>query len=149
MTRVGFTGSRRARMTLLQLRTFFVLLSELRDIGPAPEFHHGCCISRDDQAARIAKCLGYRLFGHPPTKQDFIGTVKNDFDYPKLSYLERNHRIVDATQLLLAAPLTNYEQIRSGTWATVRFAVRRKKPGFVIWPSGELTPLARAVACCA
>ncbi len=146
MTRIGFTGSQHARMRGPQLSTFFVLLDELCAIGARAEFHHGCNQMRDDQAARIAKCLGYRLYGHPPTDKSKVGSVANDFDYPDLPYLERNHRIVDNTILLIAAPLTSYEQLRSGTWATVRWAAKRGKPGFVIWPNGDLTHLHRAVS---
>ncbi len=40
-------------------------------------------------------------------------------------YLERNRDIVDASEVLIACPSTREEVMRSGTWATVRYA--RKK----------------------
>lgn len=144
MTNVGFTGSQHAKMTRIQAFTVIEMLFELFDEGA--QFHYGCCINRDDQAARIAKTFGYKLMGHPPRDKSKVGSVVNDFNYPELPYLERNHRIVDDTRLLIAAPITSYEVLRSGTWATVRFAVKRKKPGFVVYPDGEFSPLERTVS---
>jgi len=50
--------------------------------------------------------------------------------------LERNRAIVDETDILLAAPLESEEQLRSGTWATVRYARKQHKTVLVIFPNG-------------
>lgn len=143
--KVGFTGSQHAPMRPRQLAVVIDVLFELCTAGA--EFHHGCNRMRDDKIARIAKLLGYRLVGHPPTDKSKVGKVVNDYDLPDLPYLERNHRIVDDTDVLIAAPLTSYEQLRSGTWSTVRFAAKRWKPGLVVYPNGLVSPLQRSVSC--
>lgn len=50
---------------------------------------------------------------------------------------KRNHDIVDATEWLIATP-KKFEEIRSGTWATVRYAKKVKKPVTIIWPDGSI-----------
>ena len=142
--RVGFTGTQFGPQSPEQSYTVIELLSEFYTEGSV--LHHGKCIGWDDQAARFARVLGYRLAGHPPIMTSKVCSVVSDFEYPPLNYIERDHRIVDDTQLLIAAPHTMHEILRSGTWATIRFAVRRRKPGFVVWPNGELTELHRSVS---
>jgi hypothetical protein len=44
------------------------------------------------------------------------------------SYMERNERIADEADRLLAFPFTKREHLRSGTWATVRRFEARMKP---------------------
>jgi cytosine/uracil/thiamine/allantoin permease len=54
-------------------------------------------------------------------------------------YLWRNHQIVDATAALLACPFEFEEQLRSGTWATVRYARTLGRPIRFFWPDGTTT----------
>lgn len=42
--------------------------------------------------------------------------------------LARNRRIVAAVDVLIAAPETDREELRSGTWATIRYARAAGKP---------------------
>lgn len=51
-------------------------------------------------------------------------------------YLWRNHQIVDATSALIAAPFGFEEELRSGTWATVRYARKLGRPVRFFWPDG-------------
>lgn len=141
---VGFTGSRHKNMPRRQAYTVIEILFELG--GNDAWFHHGRNKMRDDQAARIAKVLGYQLAGHTPTDISKMGSVINDLNYPAMKYLDRNHRLVQDVDLLIAAPLGSYEILRSGTWATVRYAVKQRRLGFVVWPNGDFIPLVQAVA---
>jgi len=50
-------------------------------------------------------------------------------------YLERNRAIVDAGDIVLAAPQTLEEQQRSGTWATVRYGRRLGRLVVLLAPS--------------
>lgn len=43
------------------------------------------------------------------------------------SYMDRNDALVAACDLLLAYPRTDREQLRSGTWATIRRARKARK----------------------
>lgn len=53
--------------------------------------------------------------------------------------LVRNEIIVDKDAFILAAPHTQHEIIRSGTWHTIRCAIRNEKPVLIAWPNGKLT----------
>jgi len=50
--------------------------------------------------------------------------------------LTRNHDIVDCTELLIACPKSMKEELRSGTWATVRYARKLERPVIIIYPNG-------------
>jgi hypothetical protein len=51
----------------------------------------------------------------------------------------RNHDIVDETELLIACPGELAEAVRSGTWATVRYARKLGRPIVIFWPDGSVT----------
>ncbi len=75
---------------------------------------------------------------HPPSN-DRVRAWKGspDIRAPK-RYLTRNKDIVRETDILIAAPAEIEEQIRSGTWSTVRYARKLGKPVFVILPDGTV-----------
>jgi len=52
--------------------------------------------------------------------------------------LERNSDIVADSDLLLATPRFYEEELRSGTWATVRRARKANKPLIIVWPNGKV-----------
>lgn len=118
--RIGFTGTQ-AGMSNRQKAEFKKL------IRGATELHHGDCIGADEEAHLIAMEVGLTIGVHPPSdpkKRAFVTTRNGDATYSPKPYLMRNRDIVDTTDELIAAPLTNQEQLRSGTWSTVRYARR-------------------------
>lgn len=126
--KVGFTGSQRGTQTgqLHQVRSFLLR----HDVA---EFHHGCCVGADVNAHYEACDLGIPIVYHPPTDtsravdlRSFEGTWRK----PK-PYLERNHDIVDETDVLIACPYELEEVLRSGTWATIHYARKVGKPVYV------------------
>jgi hypothetical protein len=40
---------------------------------------------------------------------------------------------------MFATPHTQHEIIRSGTWATIRHAIKEALPVLIVWPNGKLT----------
>lgn len=129
--RVGFTGTQQG-MTTAQLHTFRRWLFE--HVDDVDEFHHGCCVGADVQAHFLVydvfssfmdnESLGTVLHYHPPTDTskafdfgDFVGTR-----HEPAPYLDRNRIIVANSDVLVAAPKADREELRSGTWATVRYA---------------------------
>ena len=50
------------------------------------------------------------------------------------AYLERNRHIVDAVEKMIATPKEVEHTLRSGTWATIRYAWKQKKEVRVIPP---------------
>ena len=114
----------------------------LKKIAPGCEFHHGDCVGSDKRAAFLAHDAGLRLFEHPPTnrsKRAYVSSFLESTKLPPKPYLERNHDIVDASDALFATPNTMEEVMRSGTWATIRYARKRLKPIIIIWPDGTVT----------
>lgn len=127
---VGVTGSRlggdRDQNLLLGIR-----LAELFEQGAV--FHHGSATGVDAYAHNVAKNIGYRVVVHPPKNPRFreyverLPTWVRDHDVllPEAEYMVRNLDIVNAVSTLIAVPSgTAEEQVRSGTWATYRMAVR-------------------------
>lgn len=137
--RIGFTGTADG-MTKEQERSLSVLFDRYL---PVEEFHHGDCVGADAQAHNLFVFkFGDKIppIIHPPEddkKRAYCRTKPDNIREPK-PYLDRNHDIVDETDYLIATPKTTQEIIRSGTWATVRYARRMGKRIFIIWPNGSI-----------
>lgn len=102
--------------------------------------HHGDCIGADAQAHSIAREYNRPVTIHPPdddSKRAFCEGASSIRE-PK-PYLARNKDIVTETEWLIATPKGYSEELRSGTWATIREARRQKKPITIIWPDGRAT----------
>lgn len=137
---VGFTGTGHQPLTTSQRINLEAKLLWRRDNG-FKVFRHGDCIHADTEAHYIALKLGYNIVVHPPTdssKASGLGTkpveqaiILRELPRP---YLERNHDIVDNSDILIACPKENTEQLRSGTWATVRWARKKGKQVYLILP---------------
>lgn len=132
--KVGFTGTQYGT-TSIQRTVVRQLLISLE----ATEFHHGDCIGADEQAHQIALDLGIAVHLHPPnsySKRAFVeGCTRERKPAP---YLVRNHVIVKATQVLIATPKESREVLRSGTWATIRYAKKLNRKIYVVGPDGRL-----------
>lgn len=125
----GFTGTRKG-MTQRQKNS----LKE-RLLG-VTEFHHGCCVGADADAHGIALEMKISIIGHPPTDQRLMAkglTGYTEMREPK-PFLDRNKDIVDESEFLIAAPETEEETLRSGTWSTVRYARKQKKQRQILLP---------------
>lgn len=118
MKNVGFTGTREG-MTTEQRARVARMLSEAQ-VGGATHFHHGCAEGADTEAAKIAKGFGYEIVEYPAG------------DDP----LKRNRAIVAASDWLIAAPAQMREVLRSGTWATIRYARKDKVPVSIAYRDG-------------
>jgi len=100
-------------------------------------FHHGDCIGADTQALRLVRELFPVCVIHGWPQSLIPSKVSYNFchiRHASMHPLDRNKRIVDASDLLIAAPKTETEQLRSGTWATVRYAKYRKKNVHILFP---------------
>jgi hypothetical protein len=128
--RIGFTGTSRG-MTQAQQDVVSALLA-----AEGTELHHGDCLGADAQAHDLAEQLGVGTVIHPPTDPKLRAFKVGDEVRACRPYLQRNHDIVRETQLLIATPRTEHEELRSGTWATVRFARRLGRPIRLVMPDG-------------
>lgn len=59
---------------------------------------------------------------------------KNTLIHPVMPPLDRNVEIVLRSQFLVAAPHTEVEEQRSGTWHTIREALRVNRDILILWP---------------
>jgi hypothetical protein len=126
---VGFTGT----IEGMSERQLTALRVHLMAVEPNSEFHHGDCLGADEEAHEIAHELGFLIVIHPPLNKSKRAFCTRAFQVLKpKQYLERNHDIVDACQVLFAAPKTDEEELRSGTWATVRYARKMNKQRLIL-----------------
>lgn len=133
---VGFTGTRND-LTTLQYWRLEAVLALLQNMG-AEWLHHGDCQGADAAAHDIAHGLGYKICVHPPDVHGgraFCKLWRADMKMPNLPYLERNKRIVEHAQVLVATPKGRKEVVRSGTWATIRYGRAAGLPIRIIWPA--------------
>lgn len=130
--KVGFTGTQ-SGLTPLQRQSVRCVLEEFQVV----DFHHGDCVGADTQAHEEALSLSALIHLHPPKNPNKRSFCKADVSYPEKDYLVRNHDIVDMTDVLIVAPKGYEEEIRSGTWATYRYAKKKNKRIIVVFPNGD------------
>lgn len=130
---IGFTGSRHG-MTYGQ---HAAVTRALRIFQPL-WFHHGDCVGADAEAHAIAVGLGIPVHLHPCDLNAQRAYCEGAaMVSPELPPLVRNRDIVALSNLLIAAPNTAHEVLRSGTWSTVRHAQRSNQRVVVILPNGN------------
>jgi hypothetical protein len=125
---VGFTGTRMG-MTEGQVAHLRSLLLQLGATG----LHHGDCLGADAQAHAVALELKLFITIHPPEDSKYRAFCEGwDYMMAPAPYLARNHDIVRECQHLLVAPKRNEQELRSGTWATWRYAIQLRVPATII-----------------
>ena len=125
---VGFTGTQ-SGMSQKQLQQLRDLLSKYDN---SDEFHHGDCIGADSEAHDVARGFSVCSCVYPPSNCKKRAYKKGQYTYTPKDYISRNHNIVNAVQLLIAAPRRNEEELRSGTWATIRYARKVNVPVIIM-----------------
>jgi hypothetical protein len=144
MLKIGFTGTRGPKddgsgMNEYQqaaLKTFL----KSKEFN---EFHHGDCVGSDAQAHEIVTVMkdsgiDIKRVGHPPKYKKYRAFCDFDYEHKPHEYLKRNHYIVDDTDILIATPYCK-EKVRSGTWATVRYARKKGRKIYIIHKSGRIS----------
>lgn len=128
--RLGMTGSRTG-MNDSQRAQLHAWLEQNLSVTEA---HHGDCVGADAQFHQIVTDLGINVIVHPPDVSGCRAYChSHDVRAPR-PFLERNRDIVDSSDVLLAFPATKHEELRSGTWSTVRYARKMNKPVHVFYP---------------
>jgi len=135
LLKVGVTATREG-LAPPQARSLFRFFKHLKP----GELHEGACIGGDEQAWIMAKSLGWHTVAHPGQVPPALRGRVLDRDEIRLERppLERNRKIVDETEELVALP-KGPEELRSGTWSTVRYARRLGRQITIIWPDGAVT----------
>jgi len=134
--RVGFTGTHHG-MSMAQVEQVRELIVDL-----VPEvFSHGDCVGADAQAhdivraVRGAKC---RIDIYPSESRGMRAFKRGDFTAPAAPSLVRNMMIVRNSAVMIATPYEPDEQLRGGTWSTIRKARTRRVPIYIVLPSGVI-----------
>ena len=131
---IGFTGTQKG-MTDEQQSVLKKIFYKLKPVS----FHHGCCIGADHQAGQIADSIPIaNIILHPPINTSKMAKCIGDVTRQPKEYLDRNHDIVDETNILVGTPKEYIEELRSGTWATIRYAKKNNKPVIIIYPDGNI-----------
>jgi hypothetical protein len=133
--KIGFTGTRTG-MTEVQKRRLAEMFRTLRPL----ELHHGDCVGADDEAANISQTaceLPPDIHCHPPINESNRAFNRwSKVTHERKTYLERNRRIIDRTDVLIAAAVSKPLPETGGTRYTVDYAQKRGRPVCVIWPDG-------------
>lgn len=128
--KIGFTGTREG-LTDAQRRALCRWVTALDRITEA---HHGSCEGADDEFHQLMRWLKVPIFLHPPEdlraslfQRHVLNVSPGNISKPK-PFLERNHDIVDAVAFMIVCPKEPEEILRSGTWATYRYAGKKDVP---------------------
>lgn len=132
MLHVGFTGTQEGMTT----RQKQVVGSLLRTLRPNT-VHHGDCIGADADFHDLSRFLikGVIVHIHPPINKSKQANCEGDISEIRKDYLVRNKNIVDSSSVMIGTP-KGIEELRSGTWSTIRYAKRKKVKTYVIYPDG-------------
>lgn len=125
--KIGFTGTQIGMSNYQKRRLFEILNAKQPESGI-----HGDCIGADLEFHDACVALGIKTEIYPPIKDVKRAFCQGDVMFPRDDYLSRNHKIVDGCDLMIAAPKGDTEEIRSGTWATVRYARKKNKQVIIL-----------------
>ncbi len=136
--RIGFTGTQNG-MTGNQkeaIRDWIKTHSKFTQ--HITEVHHGDCIGADASFVELMRelCPNAKVVCHPPSNPNKRAYVPSDTTFEPKDYLTRNKDIVANSDLIIAAPKGTKEEIRSGTWSTIRYAHKTAVDIFVFYPNG-------------
>ena len=137
--KVGITGTQVGLQPVqeLQLTQFVQMYPEYFING---ELHHGDCRGADVEVVSYLrkKFDSLKIVAHPPVISSKRAFFESDETRRPAPYLDRNHNIVDASDMMLAFPKTNDEELRSGTWATIRYTKKKEKYLVIFYPCGHV-----------
>ncbi len=139
--KIGFTGTRN-EITIQQRLWLVSFIIE----GQPEEVAHGDCIGADAEfhsivAERAPKC---RIEIWPSPYEKMRAFCDGDIVHAPMPAKKRDQLIVDFADTFVGCPPTNKEITRSGSWATLRMALKRYRknelPGglYVVYPDGYI-----------
>ncbi|MCR4301818.1 MAG: hypothetical protein NUV51_09425 [Sulfuricaulis sp.] len=113
--------------------------SSFRSAKISSELHLGDCVGADAEAHAEAVSLGIKIVGHPPSDTKARAFLSYAEERKPRAYLLRNQDIaMEGVDGLIAAPKGWVEELRSGTWATVRYARKVRRRIWIVRPDGEV-----------
>jgi hypothetical protein len=132
--KIGMTGNRDG-ISKKALRKFRKILDNSKGIK---EGHHGDCLGADTDFHHELTERGIKTVIHPPDIDTMRAFNEGTKTLKPKPYIERNHDIVDESDIMIGFPSSHQEQLRSGTWATIRYARKVEKRIYIIFPDGKV-----------
>jgi len=128
---VGFTGTREG----MSKRQMMLFLDRMAALCP-DEFHFGDDAGADKEAYELVRLYHPKCttVAHPPEIETRRAFCKAHRVMESRPFLIRNKAIVLCCDELVAAPKTLTEELRSGTWSTIRYARKAGKPTHLLHP---------------
>jgi hypothetical protein len=127
--KIGFTGNR-IGINLEQKDSIINILDKYTNLIVS----HGDCVGSDTDFHNL--CIKYRnenpnknikIHIYPPTYPRYRAFNDGDLVMDEKPYLQRNSDIINNSNILIACPIDkNKEELRSGTWSTIRKARKNK-----------------------
>lgn len=127
----AFSGTRDG-MTDRQLEALFSILSEWTG-----KLLYGNCVGADAQAHDMAQELGYEIEIFPGPSEAMSARRTASVMHPPSPFLKRNMEMVSRCCVLIAAPRTSAEVMRSGTWSSIRYARKLGRKTIILSPDGS------------
>lgn len=132
--KIGFTGNRYG-LRIDQKEQIISILDKYENIIVS----HGDCVGSDTDFHNI--CVNYKkmhvnknilIHIFPPNNLKLRGFNQGDILMEERPYLERNLNILKNSSILIACPIDkNKEELRSGTWSTIRQARKQNIPVYI------------------
>ncbi len=133
--KIGFTGNRKG-LNPEQSEQIIKILNNYSNIIVS----HGDCIGSDTDFHNI--CVKYKesnpdkkiqIHIFPPDKSVLKAFNKGDMIMNPKPYLERNLDIILNSSILIGCPIDkNKEELHSGTWSTIRKAIKHKLQIYIL-----------------
>ena len=134
MSTVGFTGTRQGMTAAQRITVKEILMKEQPSMA-----RHGDCIGADAEFHKICLDIFVRVLLHPCNLVAQRAFCKGALtEYPTKPPLDRNRDIVNNSDFMIATPGEYNEVLRSGTWATIRYANSARKRLYLITPDGKI-----------
>lgn len=136
-TRKGMSDQQRKKFVDIQVEFF----------SKAKTFLHGDCTGVDQQAHLIVREMNPEITIHiyqPSNNRNSANCAASDPSsdllvvHPPEDFKKRDRKMVDASNLVIAFPFSQKEQVRSGTWVVIRYAKKRNTPLMIIYPDGQV-----------
>lgn len=100
---------------------------------------HGVDTQVHTEVARTSLSIEVHPASGVPSNVDHLTTPKGVYVIRKARPpLDRNKVMVNAGDVLIGFPRTMSEELRSGTWAAIRYGLKVNKHVIIIWPDGAL-----------
>lgn len=134
---LGFTGTQHG-LTWAQRRALREVIRLLKDRrGYRVVGLHGDCVGGDADFDSFCWEASAQTECRPCTIESKRAYTRATAIAPPMPPLERNREIVADADMMVACPKEQEMILRSGTWATIRAALKAKKPLLIIFPDGS------------